>query len=266
MQATQIATVLLTAGLVVSFVGAALADDDVPVMITDRPTISVASRTVPRGYFQLETGVAFNFDRILRNRIAIEITSFDLLSTLMRFGVSDRVELRLSTLYTFKTKDVSGYSTSIDGINGVVVGAKIHLFEESGARPDATVLVDWGLPVGKEEFTENKTLPGVTLAASHIFDKRFAIAWNIGGQRTLDSYFLFKWSAALPVIVTHGIAVFAEIFGNAADGIDPMVSVDGGGIWQIRRNIQVDATGGIALTEEGNDWFGTAGLSFRLPQ
>ena len=45
-----------------------------------------------------------------------------------------------------------------------------------------------------------------------------------------------------------------------------MVSVDGGGIWQIRHNIQVDATGGIALTEEGNDWFGTAGFSFRLPK
>jgi hypothetical protein len=72
-------------------------------------------------------------------------------------------------------------------------------------------------------------------------------------------------SVSLPVVVAHGVAVFVEIFGNAADGIDPMVSVDGGAAWQIRRNFQVDATGGVALTEEGDDWFGTAGLSFRLP-
>ena len=206
MQAARIAAFLLTAGLVVSFVGAALAADDVPVMITDRPTISVSSRTVSRGYFQLETNIALNVDRIIQNRFDVEITSFDMINTLMRFGVSDRVELRLSTLYTFKSAETQRNSTSIDGINGVIVGAKIHLFAESGARPDAAVLV------------------------------------------------------------AHGVAVFAEIFGNAADGIDPMVSVDGGAAWQNRRNIQVDASGGIALTEEGNDWFGTAGFSFRLPQ
>jgi len=82
MQAARIAAALLAAGLVVSFTGAALADD--------------------------------------------EVTSFDMINTLLRFGVSNHVELRLSTLYTFKTADTPRNSTSIDGINGLIVGAKIH--------------------------------------------------------------------------------------------------------------------------------------------
>jgi hypothetical protein len=266
MQSARISTCILATAFIAIFACAAHGSDDVPVMITDRPDISVSSRTVPRAYFQLESNLAYNVDRILQNRIEVEINSLDLLNALMRFGLSDHLELRLSTLYTFKTTDSPDTTASIDGINGLVLGAKIHLFEERGVRPDAALLVEVGLPVGKEEFTENQTLPGVTLAASHIFDKRFGIAYNIGGQRTLESDFLFKWSVALPVTLSHKVAVFAEVFGNTADGIDPMVSVDGGGIWQIRRNIQFDATGGLAVTEAGNDWFGTAGFSFRLPR
>jgi hypothetical protein len=44
-----------------------------------------------------------------------------------------------------------------------------------------------------------------------------------------------------------------------------MVSIDGGIAWQPKRNLQLDGSAGFALTDEGDDWFGSLGLSFRLP-
>jgi len=59
--------------------------------------------------------------------------------------------------------------------------------------------------------------------------------------------------------------VFAEVFGNESKAFQSMVSVDGGLVWQPKRNFQLDGSAGFALTDEGDDWFGSIGLSFRLP-
>jgi len=52
------------------------AQDDVPEMIADRPDVSESSQTVPRAYYQLETGFGFNTDRIVRNFVEVEWSRF----------------------------------------------------------------------------------------------------------------------------------------------------------------------------------------------
>jgi len=234
-------------------------------MITDRPDVTESSQTVPRYYFQLETGMGFNVDRVVQNRVDVELSSFDLLNTLFRFGLTHSVELRLSSLYTFRSATAAGDSADIDGINGLIVGGKFHLLAEKGARPDVGVIVDVGLPVGREDLTGKKALPGFIFAASHSIGERYGFSYNLGGRWNRDSDFIFKYSGTFPVAVSRSIGVFAEVFGTAGQAFQPMVSIDGGLAWQPKRNLQLDGSTGVALTDEGDDWFGSLGLSFRLP-
>jgi hypothetical protein len=252
------ALAIVTAMLIPAY---ASAQDDVPEMITDRPDITESSQTVPRGYIQVETGVGYNFDKIIENRVEVELSSFDLLTTLFRIGLTNAVELRVSTLYSFQSATAQNDSADVDGLNGLVVGTKIHFFGESGARPDMGLIVDVGLPVGLEDLTGKKGLPGFTLAASHTFGERLAFAYNLGGRWNEESNFVFKYSGTLPVVVAKPVVMYVELFGTAAQSLPSTVSVDGGLAWQPWRNLQLDGAAGFALTEEGDDWFGTVGLS-----
>jgi hypothetical protein len=244
----------------------ASAQDDVPEMITDRPDVTESSQTVPPAYFQLEIGFGINVDRIVQNRVEIEISSFDMLNTLFRFGLTRNVELRLSSLYSFQSATAPRDSADVEGINGLVVGTKIRLLAESGARPDVGIILNVGLPVGREDFTGKKALPGFIFAASHTLGDRFGFAYNVGGRWDRDSNFIFRYSATVPFAVAEAVAAFVELFGNASEAFQPMVSVDGGLAWQPWRNFQLDGSAGFALTDEGDDWFGSVGLSFRLPR
>jgi hypothetical protein len=244
----------------------AFAQDDAPEMITDRPDVTESSQTVPRYHFQLEAGVFFGFDKVVANRIEVDQSNFDLLNMLLRIGLADWAELRLGTLYTFKTVEAVGESEETDGVNGLVIGTKLHLFGEKGIRPDAGLILDLALPVGREELTGKKANPGFIFAASHTLHEKIGFSYNLGGRWDAERNFIFKYSGSFGFGVAKSLGLFAEFFGNASDAFDSMVSVDGGIAWQYRPNFQLDISGGAALTEEGDDWFANAGLSFRLPR
>jgi len=252
--------------VVVLCAASALAQQDVPEMITDRPDATESPQTVPRGYFQVEAGGGFNADAVVQNRIDVDETSFDLLDVLFRLGLSNRVELRLSTLYTFRTVTAATSEENTDGINGIIVGAKIGLMKESGWRPVAGLIVDVGLPVGREDYTGKKALPGFLVAAAHTLGDRFGFGYNLGGRWDSDSNFIFRYSGTLPAAITGSLGAFIEVFGNASSAFKPIVSVDGGFAWQLWPNFQLDAAVGGAITEDGADWFAKAGVSFRLPR
>lgn len=257
--------VLLVTWIVSAFPAHAEGPEEVPDLITDRPDITESSQTVPRASLQLETGGRFNYDTLIQNRVEVELTSFDMFDTLLRFGLTKSIELRLSSLYTIKSSTGSEEGDT-DGVNGLILGAKFHLAEESGARPDMGLIVDIGLPVGREELTGRRALPGFILAASHSLSERVGLAYNLGGRWNSESTFIARYSGTVPVVVFGSVGAFAEVFGTAGRGIRPMVSIDGGLAWQPRRNLQLDGAAGVGLTEEGDDIFATLGLSFRLPE
>ena len=65
--------------------------EDPPELITDRPDQTESPNTVPLGFYQLELGATFNVNEIgsFRNE------TLSVPETLLRIGLSDRLELRL---------------------------------------------------------------------------------------------------------------------------------------------------------------------------
>jgi len=67
--------------------------------------------------------------------------------------------------------------------------------------------------------------------------------------------------------LTERLGVFAEVFGTSP--IDASTgarnSVDGGLTFLLTEVFQLDVAGGAGISEDADDWFVGAGLSFRLP-
>ena len=73
---------------------------------------------------------------------------------------------------------------------------------------------------------------------------------------------------ALGVSITDELSGFAEFFGDAglSRSGGPRNSFDTGLTYLLQDNLQLDFAGGIGLSEEADDWFITAGFSYRWPQ
>src|SRR4051812_2515408 len=92
-------------------------------IVTDRPGFLFSSLNVGRGVFQIELGLP---------AVTLDETRFASLFALVRYGVTDRFELRIdSPVYNEYT---AAHSTD-RGFGDLEAGAKWHLFDNAGARP-----------------------------------------------------------------------------------------------------------------------------------
>jgi len=82
-----------------------------PEIVTDRPDITESAIVVPKERLQFENGLTWTSDR--------GQTAVDLPETLVRFGVSDRTELRI--VVPNYLDDLSGRA-SASGFGDVVIG------------------------------------------------------------------------------------------------------------------------------------------------
>jgi hypothetical protein len=236
-------------------------------IVTDRPTDGAAPELVPRLTLQLEMGYKFSrLDDNSGRRDTQVIPDF-----LARFGISDRIEARLTAAgWNF----TSGTAGNKDGFTDVSLGTKIALTGEQGLRPQMALLADVSVPVGKAGFTDDYVIPKVLFLAAHTLTDRLALTYNVGpsivtakednGTRTDVN---LNYAAALSGPVRGPIGLFGEIYGALAFGRDrsDSHSFQAGATVLLHRVFQIDFRGGFGLVDSEPDWLVGAGLAFRLP-
>jgi hypothetical protein len=62
------------------------------------------------------------------------------------------------------------------------------------------------------------------------------------------------------------INAFVEVYGWLPENELPDHRFNGGFTFLVRRNLQLDVSGGIGLSEISPDWFVSGGLSWRIPR
>ena len=88
-------------------------------MVTDRPDQTESSSTVTQGSIQIELGM--NTQTAEDNRMKL----FAGPSTLIRYGISDKVELRIFNQYESYKMELEGGSITTSGWSDLEVGMKI---------------------------------------------------------------------------------------------------------------------------------------------
>lgn len=267
------ASVLLLALLLVAGSVAANAqasqesETDLGPIVTDRPTDSASPLLVPARLFQFEIG--YKLSRINTGTASTDTRLFpDLLA---RYGINKKVEARLVAAgWSFQSGDEAGPG----GFSDVSLGAKIHLAEERGRRPQMALLVDVSLPTGARGVTSDYVIPKILFLGSNSLSDRIALTYNVGpsfvtaetgGEKETDAN--LNYAVALSGSVGGPFGLFGELFGAFVVGsnLPDRHNFQFGTTILLSRRFQIDLRAGGGFVENEPDWLVGAGLAFRLP-
>lgn len=235
-------------------------------LVTDRPDQTESSSVVPKGSVQIETGAVLEVKDFADTDPEIKLSQYHLATTLIRYGLTDRLELRFGSEFERDKIQVGSRESVESGLNGLELAAKLALRDESGFIPEAAVIVSAGLPVGNKDLTGDQVTPGFLLAFSHTLSDKLGLGYNLGGAWDGDQNLETQYRVALGIGLTKSLGGFVEFYGFKPKNVDAQLLFDAGLTYLIFSNLQLDASFGKALTDEAMDWFVSGGVSIRLPE
>jgi hypothetical protein len=252
---------VLTALLLLSASGAALAQ--APPIATDRPGFLFSSLPVGRQTLQVELALPA---MTLNGSDSGEVRSTSLVG-LLRFGVSDDLELRLGApLFT----EVSVDGSSDGGSGDLEVGAKWHLLDNEGARPSFALIPSVTLPVGEQGFSaEDPVYQFNTIA-----EWTLAGGWGLGllagflrGEAGDGNYLQQTYGVALGrSLPSPEWSAYVEVAHVRTDlpGASDSSFLGGGLKYLVSNDLQLDVSFDRGLTGESPDWLLGLGLAARF--
>ena len=212
-------------------------------IVTDRPDQTESPYTVPKNWFQSETG--FNVEKD-RNGFR----SFLHPTILNKYGISNRFELRLITEWASVETPLPGDGKEIhSGMQPIVIGGKVRFFEEKGWRPKTSLILHASIPhAASRIFRQSRMAPAVVLTMQNSLSKNIGLGYNVGAEWDGESN-----GPTWIITLTSGFDLgerwylYAEIFNFLKDGEHPLNNVDGGVSYTISNNTQVDFSYGYGL-------------------
>lgn len=206
-------------------------------IVADRPGLADGATTMSRGVAQLEAGVTVDADLLT-------------LPALLRYGITDRLELRIASDVISDEGDLAPISA----------GFKLRL--RDGSLP-LSLIASVQPPSGggslrtTELESEARLVSDIALAEGLSLTPNIGIAFAAGGDAAgiLAATLEREMGAFLPFVD------FETTFGNG----DTSMIADAGVAWVVRPNTQLDLSAGVnVLGDAYPDWFLAAGYSRRF--
>jgi len=224
---------------------------------TDRPDQTETAAIVPKGMFQAETGFS-------HKKTAPHDSEFELPETLWKFGLNNRLELRLMTTVLYsKAADSAAF-----GLEPVTVGLKVNLWEENGMLPETSLIVHMKLPkAASKKFEAQYLPPEIRLLFQNEINDNIDLGYNLGvswdGQ-TAEPEYAYTFSPDFKM--TDKASAYIESFGYIPDAKHADHWIDGGFKYLITKNVQIDLSGGYELSshQKHHKYFESIGFSFRI--
>ena len=149
----------------------------------DRPGVSTGPNVVAKNVIQLEEGIQFDRDQ--------NSSMFTFSNTLIRYGLFDNVELRLSG-DAFLFSDYEEKYTDL-AFSGISVGTKIKCFEGDGAIPAISFLANVAIPYsGSCNYSPKHFTPSMYALFENQLTDQFNLGYNVG----------FEWDGSSPATTT----------------------------------------------------------------
>jgi hypothetical protein len=230
---------------------------DVASLVTDRPDMTESAVTVKSGNLQIESG--FHFEKDQQNGTDMYVRNFN--STLLRYGLLDRLEFRMGLGYSSQTFA----SETLEGMDPVSLGFKFQIAQQSGVLPQMAILNTF-VPdfTGSRNFRPD-SWTGEFLGALAWESGSVGLGMNVGAS--FDSQMegaLFPYSAAAGFPLSESLGGFLELFGTVAESHGPAHSGNLGITWLLNPDFQLDAYYGFGLNNRAVDYSAGFGLSYRF--
>lgn len=227
------------------FVLQSMAQDE--SIVTDRPTQSAAAFVVPKGNVLLETG-------FVSERIAKEVTNLTYLNALLRWGVFDGVEFRV-------TQNIVGskaFGETNSGLSPLTIGTKTGVWEENGLLPQMSVIGQVTFETGSDQFKGQSTVVEIRFNFQNTLSETFALGYNFG---YVDSDFNdFFYTVVLGASVADGWTAFVEPYAFFGEDMDQRINA--GLIYLAGSNLQFDVSAGYGISNISPHSFVGFGAAF----
>ena len=226
----------------------------------DRPDQTDGPVIVPKKWIQLEMGLSMEQNDRSKNE-------YFLPTLLTRYGISKKIELRLTTsvkryLYT----SAAGSSTYMFGLDPIQIGAKITLREEKKWMPKMGVIVNMGIPgLASKNLNLDKFASSYTLSMQNTLTSNIGLGYNFGVQ--WDGYSNKpSWNYTFsPVFnLSEKWDGYIEVFGSVVKGEAAQHNIDVGLAYYVSNNSKIDISSGLGISKESPDWYIAIGASFRF--
>ncbi len=232
----------------------AVAQDEIN---TDRPDETENSSVTPFKRFQFEAGI----EHLQSGEQGRE---FQLPSILWKYGIYKNIELRVITELGYEN-DEGELST---GLKPVTLGFKAQFLKQKGVLPETALLAQAQVPtLASKDFEETHLAPEVRLLFKNKIGKKLELAYNSGlewDSETLAPIYVYTLSPA--VKLSKKLTAYIENYAYFTPHEHPDYWVDGGLLFLLTKDIQLDIAGGYELSVQNHyhQFFETVGISFRI--
>lgn len=262
------------------------AQDSTETIAPDRPGFGDAVSIVPLKNLQVETGFWYEADKAT----PLTVRGIGLNSTLLRYGLGDKVELRFDyNLWQNRTT-----SSQVPAVPEVVetgffplrLGMKALLVENKSWIPTVTFIGMLGFPrVATDAFQPSYLSPDLQLSFANPVNDWLTICYNLGASWDGDNpnpenyYALsteFSFSNKIGGYLQGHGSFQRTSLGGGKVSTTQQTFAEAGLMFYPKANIQIDLSGGVRVSEYDEEWmffgsersyyFVTAGLSWRFPR
>ena len=248
------------------FFKVALSQDSLPSIITDRPDWTESSFTVPHKTFQIESGFTFTWDK----QDGVETRDLGYNSTLLRYGLLSRLELRLGVAFagTEIENEITGEKQNMQGLVPLIVGIKWNFLHGNGPIPNMAFLANVSIPpLASNDFNDLNVMSRYLFAGSWQLSKVFSLGFNFGSLVDWkQSDFTTLYTSSLGISIMPWLGAFVELYGFLPAGEYSDHRFDAGLVFPVKHNLQFDISGGMGISKNSPDGFASFGFAWRIPQ
>ena len=236
---------------------------------SDRPDFTDSSTTV--GYRRLQIESGYKYTQAVGGDTAHN--AHDLPELLVRYGVAERLELRVAwdegMVFDRFTDRRTGRLIAESGSTDMEFGFKYALTEQDKWRPQSAIAASVTAPVGSVELSSRQADALVNYLYSWDITKKLSLNCSTACWWTAESgdhFSQFLQAASVEYEITEELHVFNEwaafLRRDFSDN-RPQIYYDAGFTYLVTPNFQLDWSAGVGLSDAADGFFTGCGLTIR---
>jgi Putative MetA-pathway of phenol degradation len=219
---------------------------------TDRPDQTETPYLVPKNYLQVENGFSIENNKSEGQVITIP-------SSLWRFGLYDKIELRLITEFN-KTSQFDY------GMNPITIGVKWQLTEEKKWLPKTSLITHLSLnSLASTHYKLPNYGASFRFVMQHTLNDKATLSYNLGAQWdeiSMKSTYLYTLTTGYTLSKKWGS--YIELYGYVSKNETASHNFDGGLTYLISNDFMLDLSYGVGIMATDLEKYYAFGVSYRF--